>query len=82
MRSTTSVLPLPSYEILHVIGQRLFDFTRVDRIDCHRFSRDTAIEPEGALGKVRYATSAHFPIGKFAANDLALRSIYKLSGEC
>jgi hypothetical protein len=73
---------LPSYEILHDIGSHFFDFARLDRIDYDRFSRDAATEPEGALGNVRYAAGVHFPIGKFAANYLALGSVHKLPGEC
>ena len=83
VRFITSMLqPLHIHEILHDIGLQPFDFARLDRIDCQRFSRDAATEPEGALGNVRYAAGVHFPIGKFAANDLALGSVYKLPGEC
>ena len=83
VRFTTSMLqPLPSYEILHDIGSHPFDFARLDRIDCDRFSRDATTEPEGALGNVRYAAGVHFSIGKFAANDLALWPVHKLPGEC
>ena len=71
-----------SNEILHDISHYPFDFTRLNRIDRHCFSRDAANEAEGTFGGVRHAASVHFPIRKIAANDFAPWLIYKLPGQC
>src|SRR5215469_3626420 len=74
-RSNTSTLqPLPAYEILHEINHYPFDFANVHRVDCDRFGPSTDMEStrQETTGDIRQSACVHLSTGDFPTNDLTI----------